>query len=83
MGAFLGYAIAILAIVLIGKIVSFPIRVIIKLIINGLMGGLILFILNFFGDLIGLHVGINVFSALIAGFFGVPGVVFLIILSLF
>lgn len=79
----LGYAIAILAIVLIGKLVSFPIKMIVKFVVNGVLGAVILTILNFFGGAIGLTVGINIFSALIAGFFGIPGVIFLILINLF
>ena len=78
----IGYAIAIMAIVLIGKLISFPVKLIFKLVVNGVIGAVVLTILNFFGGAIGISVGINIFSALVAGFFGIPGVIVLILINL-
>jgi inhibitor of the pro-sigma K processing machinery len=44
------------------------------------IGGLALWLLNIFGGAIGINIGINVVTALVAGILGVPGVILLIIL---
>ncbi|MGL4740971.1 MAG: pro-sigmaK processing inhibitor BofA family protein [Sarcina sp.] len=50
----------------------------IKLLINGIVGVIFLAILNFAAASLGLEhfqIGINIFTALIAGIFGIPGVI--------
>ena len=49
------------------------------LLYNGILGAIMLWVLNIFGPLVGVNVNITVINSLIAGFFGVPGVIFLII----
>ena len=66
-------------IILLIKILWAPIRWIFKLALNALLGFVVLFIFNFFGEFIGISIPINLISSLITGFFGVPGVVFLIL----
>ena len=66
-------------VILLIRILAAPIKWIFKLALNALLGFVVLFIFNFFGDFIGLSVPITLVSALITGFFGVPGVVFLIL----
>ena len=51
---------------------------------NGALGVLLLLLVNFIGGSMGIEqiiIPINAISALIAGFLGVPGVIFLIILN--
>ncbi|MGL5633472.1 MAG: pro-sigmaK processing inhibitor BofA family protein [Sarcina sp.] len=58
----------------------------IKLLINGIVGVIFLAILNFAAAGFGLEhlqIGINVFTALIAGIFGVPGVIVMEIFKFF
>jgi inhibitor of the pro-sigma K processing machinery len=50
--------------------------------VNGVLGVILLLLVNFVGSYFGISVGINIVTSLIAGFFGVPGVIFLIIVSL-
>lgn len=54
-----------------------------KILINGVIGIVLLYIANFIGGYLGFAIGINAVTALIAGFLGVPGVIFLIIFQLF
>ena len=68
------------------KLLKWPI----KIIINGIIGVVILYVVNFIIanlSLIGINtnfsLAINPITALIAGFFGVPGVIVLIIIRLF
>ena len=80
--ALMGIVILFLAI----KLLKWPI----KIVINGIIGVVILYVANFIIanlSLVGINTNfslpINPISALIAGFFGVPGVVVLIIIYLF
>lgn len=54
-----------------------------KIIYNGIVGVIMLYATNFLGGYIGISVGINAITALIAGFLGVPGVIFLVIFQNF
>jgi inhibitor of the pro-sigma K processing machinery len=69
------FVIAIVAMVILVKIFSWPLKILGKLILNGALGVLLLLLVNF----LGISIPINAVSALIAGFLGVPGVIFLII----
>jgi inhibitor of the pro-sigma K processing machinery len=77
------FALALVGIYLVVKIFSWPIKMLVKLLINGVLGAILLVLVNFVGSGFGISLGINAFTALIAGFFGVPGVIFLIVLKLF
>lgn len=65
-----------------GRLLAMPIKLIGRLLLNGVVGGLILFAINIAGSLFGFGLAINAFTALVAGTLGVPGVVLLILLRL-
>lgn len=67
--------VAILFIIL--KVLSMPIKLIIKFVINAIIGGIVIYVLNLFG--IGLV--INWISGLIVGFLGIPGVIIVALLQ--
>ncbi len=71
--------VAVLFIVL--KLLALPMKIIIKLVINGLVGGLVIFIVNLIGANFGFMIDLNWITALIVGFLGVPGVVIVAILQ--
>lgn len=73
--------IAAIAVVLIIKLLAAPIRLAGKLLINALVGFVVLFFLNFAGNIVGLSLGINWFNAIVVGVFGAPGVVLLLLLK--
>ena len=77
------FLIAIVGLFLIVKVFSWPLKILIKLIINAVLGAILLFLVNVIGSYFGINIGINAVTALIAGFFGVPGVIFLIIFKMF
>ncbi|WP_426350806.1 pro-sigmaK processing inhibitor BofA family protein [Alloiococcus sp. CFN-8] len=83
MDTFIYFIIAMVALVIIVKIFSWPLKLLIKLLLNGLLGVILLTLLNYFGQDFGIFIGINAVTALIAGFFGVPGVIFLVVFKLF
>ena len=75
------FLIAIVGMVILVKVFSWPLKVLGKLILNGGLGVLLLLLVNFAGQYVGVSIGINAITALIAGFLGVPGVIFLIIFT--
>lgn len=54
-----------------------------KILLNGIFGVFLLYIVNFLGASFGIHIGINIVTALIAGILGIPGVAVLIIFKMF
>jgi inhibitor of the pro-sigma K processing machinery len=79
------FIIAIVAMVIVVKLFSWPLKMLGKLIINGVFGVLLLLLVNFISGFTGysqIYIEINALTALIAGFLGVPGVIFLIIFKL-
>ena len=69
--------IALLVIVL--KIISLPFRIIIKFIINSIIGGIILAICAYFGIIINVYW----WTVVLTGLFGVPGFVIATIITIF
>ncbi|HEY8363894.1 MAG TPA: pro-sigmaK processing inhibitor BofA family protein [Tissierellaceae bacterium] len=75
------YAAGLIMLYILGLILVWPIKKIMKLIFNGILGGITLLIFNFIGKFFGLSLAINPINALIVGFLGVPGVILLLILQ--
>lgn len=76
------YVACIIGIIIIGKIFIVPIKIICKLMINSILGVILLYIINLVGSMWGLHIGINVITALIVGILGIPGAILLTILKI-
>ncbi len=64
---------------LIIKLLKWPI----KILVNGIVGIIILYVANYIGEYFDFYITINPITALIAGFLGIPGVIFLVIFQLF
>lgn len=85
-GQYLIYGlIGIIVLFLVIKLLKWPM----KIVINGIIGVVILYVANFiianlslFGINTNFSLAINPITALIAGFFGIPGVIVLIIIAL-
>lgn len=75
------YVAGLLLLYIIGWVLITPLKVLIKLLLNGVIGGLMLWVLNLVGGSFGVSVVINPVTALIAGFLGVPGVVLILLLQ--
>lgn len=74
---------AIGAVYIIGILLVLPIKIVVKLVINGIVGAIALFVINIFGNFFGLTIGINPVTALVAGFLGIPGIILLLFLQYF
>ena len=88
MGAFVSietivaYAVALLLMYALGWLLFVPLKYLWKLILNGILGGLLLVVINLIGGLFGITLAINPITALIAGFLGIPGVALLFLLQI-
>ena len=67
---------------LFGRIFIVPIKKILKLALNSIIGGLVIFLINIVGSSFGFHIGLNFFTIIIVGFLGLPGAIILIIIKL-
>ena len=65
-----------------GRIFIVPIKKILKLVLNSILGGVVIFIINVIGASFGFHIGLNFLTSILIGLLGLPGVVCLIIIKL-
>ena len=79
--------IQIIAAILLGylaiKLIALPIKLVFKLLLNAALGLLLLFVFNIFGSIFNFELELNFLNAVICGVFGIPGLIFLIIVKLF
>ena len=66
-----------------GKLFIIPMKIVLKLIINSVLGGLIIFIINLIGSLFNFHIGLNLITSILVGILGIPGAIVIVIIKLF
>lgn len=57
---------------LIGKFFILPLKIIMKILGNSILGGILIFIVNLIGEMFNFHIGLNIGTAIITGILGVP-----------
>lgn len=82
-GVLLTYAGAIILIFIVGKLFVWPIKLVLKLAASSLIAGAAIVLINTAGAGLGIAIPLNVLNALTAGVLGIPGLVMLLIFSLF
>lgn len=65
---FIPYIVAVLILFIVLKVLSMPMKIIIKFLVNAVIGGIVIYVLNLFG----VGMTLNWISSLIVGFLGVP-----------
>lgn len=65
-----------------GKVFIVPIKKVLKLVFNSILGGITIFLINLIGGIWGFHIGLNIFTSILVGILGLPGVVCLVIVKL-
>ncbi len=65
-----------------GRVFIVPIKKILKLLLNSVLGGLAIFLINLIGGYFGFHIGLNIYTSILVGLLGLPGVVVLIVIKL-
>jgi len=71
------YLLGLVILYFLARLMLIPLRVIARLLINGIIGGLLLATFNLAGSYFGLYLAINPITVLVAGLLGVPGVLLL------
>lgn len=66
-----------------GRIFILPIKSILKLVLNSVLGALLIYIINFIGAGFNFHIGLNYITSIFVGILGVPGAILLVIVKLF
>ena len=65
------------------RILAAPIKWIFKLLLNALTGFLLLFLANFISGFFDFSIPVNLVTCLVSGVFGIPGVIFLVVVIFF
>jgi inhibitor of the pro-sigma K processing machinery len=81
-GVILAYAAGIILMLVLVRLFLKPLKVVMRLILNAVLGALALLIVNWIGKPAGFHIAFNVYTAFIVGTLGVPGFILLVILKL-
>lgn len=69
-----------IAVLIVMRIFTLPVKWIFKLLLNTVLGFVGLFLVNWIGSYIGISLGINVVNAVVVGTFGIPGLILLLLL---
>ncbi len=76
------YLAGLILIYVLGIFLVVPLRILIKLFLNAIIGIIVLFLFNIVGGIFNFSLSLNFLNAFIVGFLGVPGVILLIILKI-
>lgn len=71
------FAVGLIVLCLIAKIISIPMKLLWKLVTNSIVGAIMLWVVNLFGA----GIEITFIKALIAGVLGIPGVIIVLIMN--
>ncbi len=77
----MAFVLGLLLLYLVGRVMVVPVKLIMKLLVNGIVGGLVLLVINYFGAFLNFHIPLNPVTALTVGFLGIPGIVLLIVIQ--
>lgn len=76
------YVACIIFLFLFGRIFVLPLKSILKLIVNSILGALLIWFINLIGGTFGFHIGLNLVTSIVIGILGLPGAILLIVLKL-
>ncbi|MBR4019883.1 MAG: pro-sigmaK processing inhibitor BofA family protein [Firmicutes bacterium] len=79
LGVFLTFCGTLILLFLLGKTLLVPLKVILKMMVNSLLGAILLVVLNAFGSAAGLMIPLNLVNAVTVGVLGVPGIIMLLL----
>lgn len=65
-----------------GKVFIVPIKTILKLVLNSVLGGLVIFLINFIGSFFNFHIGLNLITSIFVGILGIPGAIVIVVIRL-
>ena len=77
-----GYILGLLILFVVTKIFFKPIKFIIRLFANSILGAVLLYVINLLHPVLHIYIGINPITALVTGLLGIPGICLLLILQI-
>lgn len=80
MGVFLTFGGTLILIFLLGKALLIPLKMMLRLVANSLLGAVLILVINYIGMNFGIMIPINVVNSVTVGVLGVPGVILLLLL---
>ena len=78
-GILLAYAFGIFALYVVGYMFLVPIKILLKLMLNSLLGGIFIILVNLIGTNWDIHITLNLITAVIVGILGLPGAIVLLL----
>jgi inhibitor of the pro-sigma K processing machinery len=78
----LAYAVGVILLFILGRVLLVPLKFVLRLTYNALLGAVCIIAVNFIGGFAGFHIAFNIFTAFIVGFLGIPGFILLVVLKL-
>lgn len=81
-GVVVAYVVGIILLLIIGRLLLTPLKVVLKLVVNALLGAVVILLVNWIGGIFGFHIAFNIYTSFIVGTLGVPGFVLLVLLKL-
>ena len=76
------YIIGVIILFFFGKIFVLPIKSILKLIGNSILGAVLIYIINLIGSAFNFHIGLNFITIFFVALLGVPGAIVLTLIKL-
>ena len=80
-GILLAYAFGILLLYVAGYLFLVPIKFMLRMVVNSVLGGIAIVVINWVGAYFGFHIALNLISAVMIGILGVPGLLLWLLLS--
>jgi inhibitor of the pro-sigma K processing machinery len=77
----LAFFFGIIVLYILARLLYFPFKIFIRFLVSAVLGGIMLAIFNVVGTIWGIQIGLNVITAAITGFMGVPGIVLILLLQ--
>jgi inhibitor of the pro-sigma K processing machinery len=81
-GVVFAYIVGVILLFIFGRLLLAPLKTVLKLALNSLLGAAAIFIANWAGGFFGFHMALNIYTAFIVGTLGVPGFLLLTILKI-
>jgi inhibitor of the pro-sigma K processing machinery len=76
------YIIGVIILFFLGKIFVLPIKSILKLLGNSILGAILIYVINLIGNAFNFHIGLNFVTIIFVALLGVPGAVVLTLIRI-
>ncbi len=80
MGILLAFTMGMIGLYLLAWIFLIPMKVVVKLMCNSILGGIAVVLVNLVGGAFGIHIALNFLTAALVGVLGIPGMILCLLL---